>query len=97
MVDGLDVGREPRTVAIDVEWPQTRRDRPRRRHGSGARRTFGEELGVPLVQPGNGFTEPVGGEIFAAPASSLRVDLHDSDLLDIECADIELSAGCRAR
>ena len=63
--------------------PRQRRDRARRRRGAGARGAVGEELGVALVQPGDGVAEPVGGEDLAAPASSLRVDLDQDDIVSI--------------
>ena len=61
--------------AIEVERRTHRRDRARRRRGAGARRALGEELGVALVQAGDGVAQPVGGEDLGPPAPSLRVDL----------------------
>ncbi len=70
VVDELDVGRERRAVAIEVERSQQRRDRARRRRGAVALGAVGEELGVALVQPGDGVAQPVGGEDLGPPASS---------------------------
>ena len=70
VVDELDVGRERRGVAIEVRRSQQRRDRARRRRGAGALGAVGEELGVALVQPGDGVAQAVGGEDLGPPASS---------------------------
>ncbi len=69
--------------------PSMRRDRARRRRGAGARGAVGEELGVALVQPRDGVAQLVGGEDLGPPASPLRVDLDQDDLLALVGADIE--------
>ena len=56
-----------------------RRDRARRRRGARALGAVGEELGVALVQAGDGVAQPVGGEDLGPPASPLRVDLDQDD------------------
>ena len=62
VVDELDGGRERRGVAIEVERSDHRRDRARRRRGAGALGAVGEQLGVALVEAGDGVAEAVGGE-----------------------------------
>ena len=97
VVDDLDGGCERGGEAIEVDRSQHRRDRARRRRGAGARGAVGEEVGVALVQPDDGVAQPVGGEALDPPASSLRVDLDQSDSLSLVGADIELPAGEPAR
>ena len=83
-VDELDVRREPLRRAIGVERSAACvRDRARRRRGAGALGAFGEQLGVALVEAGDGVAEAVGGEDLGPPASSLGVDLDQDDLLSI--------------
>ncbi len=67
-------GRRPRWRAR-ARWRSDRgravphgRDRARRRRGAGALGAVGEELGVALVQAGDGVAEPVGGEDLGPPA-----------------------------
>ncbi len=80
VVDELDGGRERRRPAIErpavPASPRPSAPSPRRGRAPGRR----EELGVALVQPGDGVAQPVGGEDLAPPASPLRVDLDQNDL-----------------
>ncbi len=92
VVDDLDVGCDRGGIAIEVERRHPP-DRARRRRRAGARGAVGEELGVALVQAGDGVAQPVGGEALPPSDSSLRVGLGDNDLHHLVGADIELAAG----
>ena len=97
VVDDLDAGCERRCVAIDIERAQIGRDRARCRRRVGALGAVEEKLGVALVQAGDGVAQPVGGEDLGPPASPVRVDLDQKDVLGLVGADIELLAGQPAR
>ena len=84
-------------VASKVVRAHVRRDRARRRRGAGAFGSVGEELGVALVESGDGVAQLVGGEVLGPPASPLRVDLDQMDLLSLVCADIKRPADKPAR
>src|SRR5262249_17623105 len=97
MVDHLDIGPDRRGPAIEIGWPEERRHRARRRRGAAARGAVGEQLGVALVQPGDGIAQAVGGEDLAPRAPSLPVDLDQLDGLALEGADVPRSAADPAR
>ena len=96
VVDELDGGREDRGPAIEVMWSQHHRDRARRRRGAGACGPVGEEVGVALVQAGDGGAEPVGGEDLGPPASPMWIDLDQDDLVDLVGTDIGHPVSCSA-
>ena len=88
MVRGDGIRRERPAVGRS----QQRHDRACRRRGADARGAVGEELGVQLVQAGDGGAQLVDGEKLASP-----VDLAQNDDLPLVGADVELPAGYTAR
>src|SRR5215470_17663058 len=91
MVDVLDVGCERARQAIGIEPSLQELCRgARRRRGAGAFGAVGEDLGVALIEPGDGVTQPIGGEDLAPPLPSLRVDLDRTDYFSLKGTDIEL-------
>jgi hypothetical protein len=93
VVGELDVRRERRGIAIGVRGPEQRRERARRRRGTVARGAVGEELGIPLVQPGERSTQPVGRPLLGPPTSPVRIGFDQNDPFVLVGADVEVSAG----
>ena len=81
MVDDLDVGGEGRGKALEVERRHVGGDRARRRRGARACRAVGEQLGVALVQARDGVAQVIVRELLGAPASPVRVDLDQYEVL----------------
>jgi len=97
VVDVLHGGCKRRGPAIEIEPFLESGERAHRRRGADAFWTVGEEVGVALVQPGDGVAQPVLGEDLEPSSLPLRVDLDQNDCLVLVGADIELSAGYPAR
>jgi len=93
VVDAIDIRREYRGHAIDIARPEHRRHRSRRCRRACALGAVGGEVGVALVQSGDGVAQPVLGEDLRPPASPLHVGLDQDDFLVFVGADIELAAG----
>ena len=67
------------------------------RRGAGALGAVGEQLGIALVQPGDGVAQVVVGEDLEPLASPLRIDLDQHHVIELVRAGIERSAGGPAR
>src|SRR5207244_1986759 len=92
VVDVLTVRRDDRVDGVRV-WAPQYRDRARRRRGAGAFRAVGEELGVALVQPGDGVAKPLGREYLDPPATALLVGEQSGERVEVSGDDGGVQAG----